>query len=82
MNCIPSLAQNSTIMLFIYENSYNPNGSSSMILEQIRILKSQFLRRANDHNTRKSIDKSTILTNFFFWNFSEWMIKFFFLNTA
>ena len=53
-----------------------------MILEQIRILKSQFLRRANDHNTRKSIDKSTILTNFFFWNFSEWMIKFFFLNTA
>ena len=43
------LTENSTIMLFIYENRYNPNGSSSMILEQIRILKSQFLRTANDH---------------------------------
>ena len=40
---MPSLTENSTIMLFIYENNYNPNGSSSMILEQIRILKSQFL---------------------------------------
>ena len=49
MNCMPGLTENSTIMLFIYENSYNPNGSSSMILEQIRILKSQFLRTANDH---------------------------------
>ena len=38
----------------------------AMILEKIRILKSQFLRRANDHNPRKSNDKSTILTNFFF----------------
>ena len=65
MNCMPSLTENSTIILFIYENRYNPNGSSSMILEQIRILKSQFLRRANDHSTRKSIDKSTILTIFF-----------------
>ena len=53
MNCMPGLTENSTIMLFIYENSYNPNGSSSMILEQIRILKSQFLRRAiNDHNQK------------------------------
>ena len=79
---MPGLTENSTIMLFIYENSYNPNASSPIILEQIRILKSQFLRRANDHNTRKSIDKSTILTNFFFLELKwmdDWII---FLNTA
>ena len=43
---MPGLTESSTIMLFIYENSYNPNGFSAMILEKIRILKSQFLRRA------------------------------------
>ena len=69
---MPGLTESSTIMLFIYENSYNPNGFSAMILEKIRILKSWFLRRAkfallkNDHNPRKSNGKSTILTNFFF----------------
>ena len=46
MNCMPGLTESSTIMLFIYEDSYNPNGFSAMILEKIRILKSQFLRRA------------------------------------
>ena len=46
MNCMPGLTESSTIMLFIYENSYNPNGFSAMILEKIRVLKSQFLRRA------------------------------------
>ena len=75
MNCMPGLTESSTIMLFIYENSYNPNGFSAMILEKIRILKSQFLRRANDHNPRKFNGKSTILTNFFFWNLSELMIE-------
>lgn len=63
-------------------HSYNPNGSSSMIPEQIRILKSQFLRRANNHNTRISIDKSTILTHFVFLEL-EWMDDWIiFLNTA
>ena len=62
---MPGLTESSTIMLFIYENSYNPNGFSDIILEKIRILKSQFLRSANDHNPRKSNGKSTILTNFF-----------------
>ena len=53
-----------------------------MILVKIIILKSQFLRRANDHNTRKSIDKSTILINFFFLEL-EWMDDWIiFLNTA
>ena len=28
MNCMPGLTESSTIMLFIYENSYNPNGYS------------------------------------------------------
>ena len=82
MNCMPSLTESSTIMLFIYENSYNPDGFSDMILEKIRILKSQFLRSANDHNPRKSNGKSTILTNFFFLELEwmdDWMI---FLNTA